>query len=187
MRSRIVLLGIAVFFLLNIAAAYANTPPLIRLHIQAASDSAEDQRIKYHVRDHIVSLMNDKFRDAESLEESKQILLDNLEELENEAAAIVRQEGSREAVKASFGVYRFPAKNYGGFTLDAGRYEALRLVIGPGEGANWWCVLFPPLCFVDGQSQEKIEQAIAEGEEVKLKPALAVVKIYEHMKEALSE
>ncbi|MDX9872700.1 MAG: stage II sporulation protein R [Clostridia bacterium] len=187
MRYKLIVMGILVFYLLNIIAAYESTPPLIRLHILAASDSAEDQRIKYRVRDHIVDLMNDQFRNSASLEESKQILLDNLEELQKEAETIVRAEGGRESVRASYGVYTFPAKNYGAFVLGPGRYEALRLVIGPGAGANWWCVLFPPLCFVDGQSQEKIEKAIEEGQEVKLKPALAVVKIYEQVKEALSE
>jgi stage II sporulation protein R len=175
---------------MNIIAITEATPPLIRLHILANSNSQEDQRIKYRVRDHIVSTMSEQFKDSASLEETKSILLSSLDRLEDEARVILREEGSRDEVKAYYGIYDFPTKYYGDFSLAAGSYEAIKLVIGEGQGANWWCVLFPPLCFVDGQSKEGVAAKVIENEKekkIKLKPTLAIISIWNKIVNAFKD
>lgn len=186
--SVIILVGISIMFIANFIAMAEDTPPLIRLHILANSNSQEDQRVKYMVRDRVIYTMSEKFKDSQSLEESEHILLENLQNIEDEARAVLRQEGSHDEVKAYYGIFNFPTKYYGTFSLEAGRYEALKLVIGEGEGANWWCVLFPPLCFVDGQNSEKVAALAQETQQsVKLKPTLAITKLCNKIAQKISE
>jgi len=163
-------------------------PALIRLHILANSDSREDQALKNKVRDHIVKIMQEKFAHSQNLAQSREMLLESLPELEKEAQVVLRDAGSTYQVKASYGMFSFPTKYYGNFALPAGRYEAVRLVIGEGAGANWWCVLFPPLCFVDGGSntaylQEDIAKELktvkTPKKVVKIKPAFKVVEMWQ--------
>jgi stage II sporulation protein R len=122
---------------------------LIRLHIIANSDSPEDQALKRDVRDVILNYMKDKFTVSKNVDETKLLINKNMNEIEALAANEIKRQGKNYSVKAMLGNYPFPTKVYGDITLPAGNYEALRVVIGKGEGANWWCVLFPPLCFVD--------------------------------------
>lgn len=122
---------------------------LIRLHIIANSDSEEDQALKREVRDAVLSYMKEELKDSRDIEQTKYIINKNLDKIEDISKKIILNKGKSYEVKTSLGVYPFPTKLYGDITLPAGQYEALRVVIGKGEGANWWCVLFPPLCFVD--------------------------------------
>ncbi|HEX3031205.1 MAG TPA: stage II sporulation protein R [Bacillota bacterium] len=122
---------------------------LIRFHVVANSDSTADQALKRQVRDTIVQYMAPEFRKAKSIEEAREIAKANLGMLEKLAALEVREAGEKYSVRASLGQFMFPTKTYGKFSLPAGQYEAVKVVLGKGEGANWWCVLFPPLCFVD--------------------------------------
>lgn len=122
---------------------------LIRFHVIANSDSPEDQQLKAHVRDRIISYMNVKLKDSRDVEETKHIILENLGRIEEIARNEIRSSGREYPVKAMLGTFNFPTKLYGDITLPAGKYQALRVEIGKAEGANWWCVLFPPLCFVD--------------------------------------
>lgn len=125
---------------------------LIRFHVLANSDAPEDQALKLKVRDRVIAEMNPKFEQSKSLEETREILQANLGNIEAIAMDELQKNGSGDKVKAELGKVDFPTKNYGSITLPAGSYEALRIVIGEGQGANWWCVLFPPLCFVDMKS-----------------------------------
>ncbi len=122
---------------------------LIRLHVRANSDSAEDQELKHKVRDAVIAYMKELMEDSEELEETRKLIAQNLEKIKELAKNEVIANGSNYEVKAFLGKYPFPTKQYGDIALPAGYYRALRVVIGNGEGANWWCVLFPPLCFVD--------------------------------------
>lgn len=134
---------------------------LIRFHVLANSDSPEDQALKLKVRDQIIVAMNPKFEQSESLDQTRKIIIDNIKEIEAIALAEIQRNGSDYGVKASLSDVVFPTKNYGSITLPAGTYEALRVEIGKAEGANWWCVLFPPLCFIDiekGLTNEKTKQ-----------------------------
>lgn len=122
---------------------------LIRLHVIANSDSPADQSLKRDVRDKVLEFMKLQLRDSKDVDQTRFIINDNM----NGIIALVKDEITRQGrdynVKASLGSYPFPTKSYGDIALPAGNYEALRVVIGKGEGANWWCVIFPPLCFVD--------------------------------------
>lgn len=122
---------------------------LVRLHVIANSDSSSDQALKLKVRDAIIDLMKDKLAASKDISETRTIINDNLKNIEEVSKAVIKQNNSDYSVKATLGNYAFPTKTYGDIALPAGEYQALRVVIGEGVGANWWCVLFPPLCFVD--------------------------------------
>jgi stage II sporulation protein R len=122
---------------------------LIRFHVLANTDAPEDQELKLKVRDRIIAEMNPKFEKSKSLDQSRSIIEENLKDIEAIAEAEVQRNGYNYDVAVKLEEAVFPTKNYGSITLPAGTYEALRVVIGKGEGSNWWCVLFPPLCFID--------------------------------------
>ena len=122
---------------------------LIRFHVLANSDSDEDQALKRAVRDAILKEAAPKLAASQSIEESRQIVQNIRPEMEAVALAVVKERHKNYTVHTEYGHFAFPTKSYGTLVLPAGEYEALRVVIGKGEGSNWWCVLFPALCFVD--------------------------------------
>lgn len=122
---------------------------LIRFHVLANSDSEEDQALKRAVRDAILEEVSPRLAASKSLEESRQILTGMRTEIEQIGQEVVREWGKNYEVKTDYGYFTFPTKSYGTLVLPAGEYEAVRVLIGKAEGSNWWCVLFPPLCFVD--------------------------------------
>lgn len=130
--------------------AIASTPDqLIRFHVLANSDSEQDQALKRAVRDAILKEVSPKLAVSQSLDESRQILKQIRPEMEDIARAVVKAWGKDYSVHTEYGHFSFPTKSYGSLVLPAGDYEAVRVVIGEGQGSNWWCVLFPPLCFID--------------------------------------
>ncbi|MDR3600075.1 MAG: stage II sporulation protein R [Desulfosporosinus sp.] len=122
---------------------------LIRFHVLANSDSEQDQALKRAVRDAILKAVSPQLAVSQSLEESRQILKKVRPDMEDIGRSVVKAWGKDYAVHTEYGHFSFPTKSYGSLVLPAGDYEALRVVIGAGQGANWWCVLFPPLCFID--------------------------------------
>ncbi|PKM80670.1 MAG: stage II sporulation protein R [Firmicutes bacterium HGW-Firmicutes-14] len=130
------------------AEAY-NHNNLIRFHVIANSDSERDQALKRKIRDLIISRMTPEFEKAKSAEDARRIARQHLEEIRSVALEEIKAWGEEYPVEVQQGNFEFPAKTYGRLTLPAGNYEAVRVIIGQGQGANWWCVLFPPLCFVD--------------------------------------
>jgi len=122
---------------------------LIRLHVVANSDSAEDQALKLKVRDTVVNYMDAQLKDSNDIEHTKSIINQNINNIKLQAESEIQKDGSSYPVSVSLGIYPFPEKKYGDVTLPPGNYQALKVVIGKGEGKNWWCVIFPPLCFVD--------------------------------------
>ena len=122
---------------------------LIRLHVIANSDSDADQALKLQVRDAIIEYMKGKLANSKDINETKNIINNNLRNIEKISQEVISKNNFSYSVNAAMGNYDFPTKVYGVISLPAGRYEALRVVIGEGAGANWWCVLFPPLCFID--------------------------------------
>ena len=122
---------------------------LVRLHVLAVSDDAAEQALKLRVRDAVLDYLRPRLAEAEDAGAAREILR---EELPGVAAAAQTAAEGRE-VRVSLGQEDYPARDYGGFTLPAGRYESLRVVLGAGEGHNWWCVVFPPLCLeaVEGE------------------------------------
>ena len=122
---------------------------LIRFHVLANSDSEEDQELKRAVRDVILKEVSPQLARSKSLEESRQIIMQVRPDMESIGRSVVKTWGKDYSVQTEYGNFSFPTKSYGSLLLPAGNYEALRVVIGEGQGSNWWCVLFPALCFVD--------------------------------------
>jgi stage II sporulation protein R len=127
----------------------ARAAQLIRLHVVAHSDSPLDQAVKHLVRDTILAALDPLLQEAATPGEALEAIRSRLAELEETAAAAVRTFGPDHGVRADLGRFPFPTRRYGSLLLPSGEYAALRVVIGAGEGRNWWCVLFPPLCFAD--------------------------------------
>lgn len=141
---------------------------VVRLHIVANSNSAEDQSLKLKVRDDIIKYIEPLLDDAENVEETKKIIVENLDEIEEEAEKTVKKYGYTYSVTANFGNYDFPTKEYGNVRFPKGGYDALKIVIEKGNGKNWWCVLYPQLCFT-----ENVNGVLPEESEAKLENTLS--------------
>ncbi|MDR1001301.1 MAG: stage II sporulation protein R [Clostridiales bacterium] len=122
---------------------------VFRLHVIANSDGEVDQALKLKVRDGVLYSYFDVLSQSESVDKTKTYIAERLDEIEDTAESIVKAHGFDYNVTAMLASDYFPTNNYGDITLPAGMYDALRIEIGSGEGKNWWCVMFPPLCFVD--------------------------------------
>ena len=122
---------------------------VFRLHVIANSDSKEDQELKLKVRDELLSYMNIISKDSTSKQEAMQIVNEHKEEFTQIAKKVIKENGYNYTVNVQIGKADFPTKYYGDITLPAGTYDALKVQIGEAKGQNWWCVMFPPLCFVD--------------------------------------
>lgn len=129
---------------------------LIRFHVIANSDSDEDQKLKLKVKDKVIDYLYPFLSNSQSLDESRQIIKDNMEKVSKIAKQIINENNYDYNVKVELSRENFPDKSYGNITLPQGNYEAFRIIIGSGQGRNWWCVMFPPLCFVD-ESKAQVE------------------------------
>lgn len=131
---------------------------LIRFHVIANSDEEADQELKIKVKDNIINYIFPKLKDSKSIDESRDILRNNNKQILKIAEKTIKENGYNYSVNSTLDRENFPEKNYGNITLPQGEYEAYRVIIGSGQGKNWWCVMFPPLCFVDvtkGQVSDK--------------------------------
>lgn len=137
------------------------TENFFRFHVLASSDSEEDQALKLKVRDAVLAYLKPQLTQSKSKEETKTLILEQLPQITDIASRTLRQAGSQESVQAVVGVSDFPRKSYGNVTLPAGRYESLRIEIGDAQGHNWWCVMFPSLCFVEETRPEDMEADLA--------------------------
>ncbi len=122
---------------------------VFRLHVIANSDSDEDQNLKYKIRDSLLDYMNSLCQNITSKEEAILIVQNHKREFEEIALKVIHEEGFNYPVNINIGNFEFPTKNYGDISLPAGMYDALRVEIGSAVGQNWWCVMFPSLCFID--------------------------------------
>ena len=122
------------------------------MHVIANSNSDEDQALKYKVRDNLLNYMNDICSNCSTKEEAINLVILHQKEFRQVALDTIKSEGYSYDVKINIGNFEFPTKNYGDISLPAGFYDALRVEIGKAEGRNWWCVMFPSLCFVDVSS-----------------------------------
>ena len=119
---------------------------VVRLHVLANSDSETDQALKLKVRDRVLERAAELLEESENRDQAEKCLTEALPELEALAAEEIAANGYDYPVTARLEEASFPTKEYDGFTLPAGKYLALRVIIGEGAGKNWWCVVFPPLC-----------------------------------------
>lgn len=127
---------------------------VVRFHVRANSDSQEDQTLKLCVRDSVLEQMRPILADSAGKEETKVLLQEAFPEIRQAARRVIKEQGYDYEVKVSLVEEVFPMKQYGDLSFPAGVYDALRVDIGKAEGQNWWCVMFPPMCFVDVTSGE---------------------------------
>lgn len=137
----------AISYAQNVSTDLANN--VFRLHVIANSDSTEDQNLKYMIRDNLLKYMNEICKDCSSKDEAIKIVEENKNSFKQIALDTIKSNGYSYDVNINIGNFEFPTKTYGDISLPAGYYDALRVEIGEAKGQNWWCVMFPPLCFVD--------------------------------------
>ena len=189
--------GIVVAILFSICS-FAKTSEeirsdVLRLHVIANSDTSVDQNLKLRLRDYILQEGKDIFNGSVNVENAVEKIEPALPELEKSAKAFVNQAGFDYDVKISLSNEYFTTKTYETVTLPAGKYLALRVVIGSGEGHNWWCVMFPPMCVPAADKKDEIENVFSEKEiklvesKPKYEPRFKVVEIYEQLKKIISE
>lgn len=154
-KHYIFILFLLILYILVCAFSYVNavstdiSNSVFRLHVIANSDSVEDQNLKYIVRDSVLEYMNEIAKDATSKEEIIALIDEHKDDFYDVAINTIREQGYDYDVNINIGNFEFPTKTYGDISLPAGFYDALRIEIGDACGKNWWCVMFPPLCFVD--------------------------------------
>lgn len=140
---------------------------VIRFHVLANSDAQADQDLKLKVRDAVGSFMQPRLLGISDINASRRAVKENLPGIEKTAQKVIAQEGYTYDVQAELTVTDFPEKTYGDYTFPAGKYEALEVVIGDGGGHNWWCVMYPNLCFfnsvyevVDDEAKESLQRVL---------------------------
>ncbi|MCM3672575.1 stage II sporulation protein R [Peribacillus simplex] len=131
----------------------------IRLRILANSDAEEDQAVKRLIRDEVNKDITKWVEELTSLDEARDVITSHLPDIQATAEAVIKEQGLEQSVKVDFGQAEFPTKLYGQYLYPAGDYEAVIITLGEGEGANWWCVLFPPLCFLDFSNGTAVSQS----------------------------
>lgn len=144
---------------------------VFRFHVIANSDSEHDQALKLKVKESIIAYMEEELPDSDSVETTKEWAVSNMQEIERIAKETLRRYSCDHEVRGSIENCYFPDKSYGDVTFPKGYYDALRIEIGEGKGANWWCVLYPNLCFLDAvhavvpeEGKEKLRQVLDEEE-----------------------
>ena len=157
-KYSILLLFLLFIYICISAFSYVNavskdiSESVFRLHVIANSDSEEDQSLKLKVRDSVLSYMNNICKDAVNKAEAIKIATEHKNDFLKIAEDTIKENGYDYNVKIAIGNFNFPTKTYGDIRLPSGYYDALRIEIGEAKGQNWWCVMFPPLCFVDVSS-----------------------------------
>lgn len=139
---------------------------ILRFHVLANSDSTKDQNLKLKVRDAIGNYLAPILEEADNLQETKDIVEEQIPEIEAVAKECIAKEGYDYFVEAEVKNVDFPVKTYGDYTFPAGEYEALEVYIGEAEGQNWWCVLYPNMCFQGTVYEEPSKEADAQLQEV---------------------
>ena len=131
---------------------------LIRLHIIADSDDAAAQSVKLKVRDAVINGVGEKLKSAD-IDEGREKITKSLDEIERIADETLRENGCTYTSRAEYGEFYFPRREYDGITLPEGEYYGVRVVLGSGGGKNWWCVMYPPMCFAEGSGGKLSEES----------------------------
>lgn len=169
---------------------------IVRLHIIANSNTEKDQSVKYAVRDCLLENSRKLNKDA-----NYEYFVSHLDEAVSLSDSVVSEFGCDYKSKAETGKFYFPTKRYENIILPAGEYEAVRIVLGDGKGENWWCVMYPPLCFSNktfgelgeeemaqlksAMSEESFEMISTDGEEIIIKPAFKFVELWQKIKNSV--
>lgn len=121
---------------------------VLRLHVIANSDDPADQALKIEVKNAVVKMMNREFDNLDNAQEARRKAIQDIPQIKKAAEQMIASRGYDYPVQVSVGDSQFPSKTYGNLVFPPGKYQAVRVIIGEGQGKNWWCVLFPPLCMV---------------------------------------
>ena len=152
----IVALSLGIVFAVRENKTSTTNADFLRVHIRANSNSEEDQAVKYKVKEKVVEFLSPRLADCKNKEESIEVTSNNLNQIIDIANAVLKDNGFDYSCDALICIEKFPTRSYGDLVLDEGYYDALILKLGTGSGNNWWCVMFPPLCFVGAEGNEKI-------------------------------
>ena len=176
-KLKIILIFIVLFTIFIFTCAYSYVSAIsdnlynsvFRLHVIANSDSEEDQNLKYLVKDNILNYINKSCADLNSKQDVFIYAKEHLSEIKKVAEDTVRENGFSYPISIETGNFQFPTKQYGDISFPAGYYDALKVKIGNSSGKNWWCVMFPPLCFIDTtngivpeSSKEKLQESLSD-------------------------
>lgn len=171
-----IIVGMGVFLLLLTGMQYAKrlrlqqeiADKIVRFHVLANSDTEADQNLKLAVRDTVGAKMSTLLSGADSREECEAIINTQMDEIIVTAKQVVQEEGYDYGVQAFLSNADFPVKTYGNYTFPAGKYKALEVVIGAGAGHNWWCVMYPNMCFsgsvyevIDEEAEESLQEVLS--------------------------
>ncbi len=160
--SILVLMTLGIILFMNYREGQASietiSNKIIRFHVIANSDTVEDQSLKLAIRDEVLEYIQPKLESSKDLDQSRNILESNSEKIIEIAEKVIEENGYEYKVEISLKRENFPVKTYGNVTLPEGEYEAYKIVIGTGQGHNWWCVMFPPLCFTDITEEESVKK-----------------------------
>lgn len=192
------LLLFSAWILFSEAAVSDISSGIVRLHILANSDSQEDQSLKLAVRDRVLQYVKEQ-----NIKTEREYIKSHLEEILAVCRDEITRHGASYPVRAETGRFYFPAKRYKQIVLPAGNYEAVRIVIGSGKGQNWWCVMYPPLCFTnetkgsldseamkrlaDAMNRENFDMIQISDESIELKPAFLLVEWWQEIKHMLQK
>ena len=197
MKRKILLRCIIIVFLLCVLAVGVSeymqrdiSSGIVRLHIIANSDSSVDQKVKLAVRDEVIGAQSELFPDGVK----RRLTNEEKQNIASVALDVLKDYGMGYGARVETGKFYFPTKEYENVTLPAGEYDAVRVVLGEGKGKNWWCVMYPPLCFTDSalgrvntevlkDSMGKFQYGIISEESIKTVPAFKLVEIWSVIKE----
>ena len=161
MKKCIILIMVICSFYIFISNSLAKTLTIpndaLRIRIIPNSNSDYDQFIKGKVKDKLEVTMYDLLKDARSSEEARNIIVDNLELVDKDVKKVLNSENYKLGYDIKYGYNYFPSKEYRGIKYEEGYYESLLVTLGKGEGDNWWCVLFPPLCLIEADESDEVE------------------------------
>ena len=155
----------------------------IRLRILANSDGIKDQMLKREIRNEVNRVITEWVLDIESLEDAKEVIVSQLDEIEAIVAKELQRAGMNQSYKVEFdSSVQFPTKLYGNLVYPAGEYNAILITLGEGKGENWWCVLFPPLCFLDFANGDAVEHEQDEEEiDSEVKVSFFFVEVFSNL------
>lgn len=154
LNRRFLLIAILMLALVLPGAAESTLPDCVRLHVVASDDTPQAQALKLKVRDAVLDAARRLLWNAVDADAAWAAVRENLDALNTAARARAAELGFTGPIRCETGIFAFPDRDYGDVTLPAGNYRALRVVIGAGEGHNWWCVLFPSLCYPEAWRDE---------------------------------
>lgn len=145
------------YFIFNDAKAYVIPDEAIRIRVVANSNDKYDQQIKHEVSEAVQKRLYQLLKDKKGIEEARKIVKENIDIIKQDIELLLNKKNYELGYKITYGMNYFPQKEYKGTIYEEGEYESLLITLGSGEGNNWWCVLFPPLCLIEAEESEEVE------------------------------